>query len=129
MLRTLASRCGSASRRFLASRVVNVGSVEAYDKLSTTGDLLVTNFTASWCACPRPAIFDKMSETTTTSSSARSTSTMKIRRLVAAAQVRAVPTAPSRRAATVAGNVQGADMARSMLADRQASLFCGSLAA
>ena len=49
MLRTLASRCGTASRRFLASRVVNVGSIEAYDKLSTTGDLLVTNFTASWC--------------------------------------------------------------------------------
>ena len=49
MLRTLASRCGTASRRFLASRVVNIGSIEAYDKLSTTGDLLVTNFTASWC--------------------------------------------------------------------------------
>ena len=62
MLRTLASRCGSASRRFLASRVVNVGSVEAYDKLSTTGDLLVTNFTASWCGpCQAAApVFDKM---------------------------------------------------------------------
>jgi len=54
MLRTLASRCGTASRRFLASRVVNVGSVEAYDKLSTTGDLLVTNFTASWCGPCQP---------------------------------------------------------------------------
>jgi len=54
MLRTLASRCATASRRFLASRVVNVGSVEAYDKLSTTGDLLVTNFTASWCGPCQP---------------------------------------------------------------------------
>ena len=54
MLRALATRCVAAGRRGLASRVVNVGSVEAYDKLSTTGDLLVTNFTASWCGPCQP---------------------------------------------------------------------------
>ena len=54
MLRALATRCVTAGRRGLASRVVNVGSVEAYDKLSTTGDLLVTNFTASWCGPCQP---------------------------------------------------------------------------
>ena len=64
MLRALATRCVTAGRRGLASRVVNVGSVEAYDKLSTTGDLLVTNFTASWCGpCQAAApVFDKLSE-------------------------------------------------------------------
>ena len=114
MLRTLASRCVATSRRFLASRVVNVGSVEAYDKLSTTGDLVVTNFTASWCGpCQAAApVFDKMSEDHENVVFCKvDIDDEDLGDLVAAAQVRAVPTYTfTKGGETVADNVQGADM-------------------
>ena len=114
MLRTLASRCSSASRRFLASRVVNIGSIEAYDKLSTTGDLVVTNYTASWCGpCQAAApVFDKMSEDHDDVIFCKvDIDDEDLGDLVAAAQVRAVPTYTfTKSGETVADNVQGADM-------------------
>ena len=124
MLRTLASRCAATSRRFLASRVVNVGSVEAYDKLSTTGDLVVTNYTASWCGpCQAAApIFDKMSEDHDNVIFCKvDIDDEDLGDLVAAAQVRAVPTYTfTKSGETVADNVQGADMEaiRGVLADQ-----------
>ena len=114
MLRTLASRCAATSRRFLASRVFNVGSVEAYYKLSTTGDLVVTNYTASWCGpCQAAApIFDKMSEDHENVVFCKvDIDDEDLGDLVAAAQVRAVPTYTfTKGGETVADNVQGADM-------------------
>ena len=114
MLRTLASRCSTASRRFLASRVVNIGSIEAYDKLSTTGDLVVTNYTAAWCGpCQAAApVFDKMSEDHDDVIFCKvDIDDEDLGDLVAAAQVRAVPTYTfTKGGETVADNVQGADM-------------------
>ena len=104
----------TTSRRFLASRVVNVGSVEAYDKLSTTGDLVVTNYTASWCGpCQAAApVFDKMSEDHDDVIFCKvDIDDEDLGDLVAAAQVRAVPTYTfTKGGETVADNVQGADM-------------------
>ena len=124
MLRALATRCVAAGRRGLASRVVNIGSIEAYDKLSTTGDLLVTNFTASWCGpCQAAApVFDKMSEDHENVVFCKvDIDDEDLGDLVAAAQVRAVPTYTfTKSGETVAENVQGADMEaiRDVLADQ-----------
>lgn len=126
MLRTLASRCVTTDRRrCLASRVVNIGSVEAYDKLSTTGDLLVTNYTASWCGpCQAAApVFDQLSGDNEDVIFCKvDIDEEDLGDLVAAAKVSAVPTYTfTKSGEEVAPSVSGADMEaiRGILADSE----------
>mmetsp|Transcript_15724 Transcript_15724/g.48726 ORF Transcript_15724/g.48726 Transcript_15724/m.48726 type:complete len:128 (-) Transcript_15724:79-462(-) len=110
-----AARAASrAATRSFASRVVTVGSVEAYDKLLTTGDLVVTNFTATWCGpCKAAApVFDSMSEDYEDVIFAKiDIDDEDLQDLVMAAEVRAVPTYTfTKSGESVAEAVQGADM-------------------
>mmetsp|Transcript_24604 Transcript_24604/g.73859 ORF Transcript_24604/g.73859 Transcript_24604/m.73859 type:complete len:126 (+) Transcript_24604:129-506(+) len=102
------------ARRGMASRVVTVGSVDAYEALQKSDTLLVTNFTAAWCGpCKAAApVFDAMSEAHASVTFAKiDIDDDELMELTAAAGVSAVPTYTfTRGGAAVAEPVMGANM-------------------